>query len=278
MDEGGSYRLQGRRVLVTGASSGIGAAVARELAAAGAVVGICARRAERLADVLADCRRHTPESRMWVTDLSRLDEVGGFAERVVEDLGGVDVLVNNAGIPKRRHVRELTAQVVDEVIGVNLLSPVRLTLALLPGMLARRDGCIVNVSSIAARLSPPREAAYAAAKAGLTAWTESMAVDLHGTGVHVHLVFPGVIDTELYDQPDNDPSLSDLEALSPADLAVAMRRQIEDGSLELYFPGWFADMATGKAADVAGFLAGAAEWTAQREAATSSDQGRDPDG
>jgi short-subunit dehydrogenase len=123
----------------------------------------------------------------------------------------------------------------------------------------------VNVSSIAARLSPPRESAYAASKAALTAWSESMAVDLHGTGLGVHLVFPGVIDTELYEAPDNESSLTDLGAESPSDLAVAMRRQLEEGTFELYFPQWFSDVVAGKAADVTGFLEGAAAWTAQRE-------------
>jgi NAD(P)-dependent dehydrogenase (short-subunit alcohol dehydrogenase family) len=265
MSDTGSYSVAGRRVLITGASSGIGAALARELASAGAVVGICARREERLAEVLADCRRVSPDSRMWVTDLSRFDDVEPFARRAAEELGGVDVLVNNAGIPKRRHVRDLTPEVVDEVMAINFLSPMRLTLALLPAMLERDHGRIVNVSSIAARLSPPRETAYAASKAALTAWTESMAVDLHGTGVRVHLVFPGVIETELYHQPDNESTLTDLEALPATDMAVAMRRQLEDGALELYFPEWFADIATGKAADVATFLEGSATWTAERE-------------
>jgi NAD(P)-dependent dehydrogenase (short-subunit alcohol dehydrogenase family) len=265
MSDTGSYTLDGRRVLVTGASSGIGAAVARELASAGAVVGICARRAERLEEVLADCRRHSAASRMWVTDLSRLEDVEPFARQASEELGGIDVLVNNAGIPKRRHVRELTAEVVDEVMAINFLSPMRLMLALLPGMLEQDEGRVVNVSSIAARLSPPRETAYAASKAALTTWTESMAVDLHDTGVRLHLVFPGVIETELYDQPDNDSTLSDLEALPAADLAVAMRRQLEDGRFELYFPEWFGNIAVGKAADVATFLSGSATWTAERE-------------
>jgi NAD(P)-dependent dehydrogenase (short-subunit alcohol dehydrogenase family) len=259
------YELEGRRVLVTGASSGIGAAFARELAAAGAIVGLCARREDKLEGVLADCRKTSPASRMWVQDLSRLDEVAPFARRAADELGGVDVLVNNAGIPKRRHVRLLAAETVDEIMAINFLSPVRLTLALLPGMLDRDEGRIVNVSSIAGRLSPPRETAYAASKAALTTWTESMAVDLHGTGIRLHLVFPGVIDTELYEIPDNDSTLSDLEAVSASDLAVAMRQQLENGDLELYFPQWFADVAKSKATDVAGFLKGSATWADERE-------------
>jgi NAD(P)-dependent dehydrogenase (short-subunit alcohol dehydrogenase family) len=259
------YSVAGKRALVTGASVGIGAAVARDLAAAGATVGICARRTDRLAEVLADCQASAPDSRMWSIDLADLDGISAFASQVEAELGRVDILVNNAGIPKRRHVRDLSVDEVDAVMAINYLSPVRLTLALLPGMLARGEGRIVNVSSIAARLGPPREAAYAASKAAVTAFSESMLVDLAETGVTVHVVNPGVIDTDLFHLPDNEPSLSDLEALPASDLAAAMRAQLEDGRFELWFPDWFKDVHAMKAADVDGFLTGSAQWVAQRE-------------
>src|SRR5262249_5294047 len=159
------------RVLVTGASAGIGEALALGLAERGATVGICARRADRLADVLAKLQTHAPASRSWTVDLNDLDTIDGFAERVVDDLGGIDVLVNNAGIPKRRSVLALDAATVDAVNRINYLSPVRLTLALLPALI-ESHGEIINISSVAARLSPPAEAAYAATKAAITAFSE----------------------------------------------------------------------------------------------------------
>jgi NAD(P)-dependent dehydrogenase (short-subunit alcohol dehydrogenase family) len=261
-----SFSLSGKRVLVTGASVGIGAAVAREFAAAGATVGLCARRGDLLDQVLADCQSHQPSCRRWVVDLAQLDALADFARQVEEELGGVDVLVNNAGIPKRRKVQALRLDEVDDVMTINYLSPVHLTLALLPGMLARGSGRIVNVSSVAARLSPPREASYAATKAALTTFTECMAVDLDGTGVSVHLVYPGIIDTDLFHLDDNEPTLADIEALPASALASAMREQLEAGTLELYFPSWFGELASGKANDVPGFLAGTAEWVRQRTA------------
>jgi NAD(P)-dependent dehydrogenase (short-subunit alcohol dehydrogenase family) len=259
-----TYDLAGKNVLVTGGSSGIGAALATTFAAAGAKVGICARREDRLREVLDECRRHSPDSRMWAVDLSLLDDLDAFARRVENELGPVDVLVNNAGIPKRRHVRDLTPDVVESVMAINYFSPVRLTLALLPGMLERGDGRIVNISSVAARLSPPREAAYAATKAALSTFFESLATDVWGSGVLVHLVNPGIIDTELFHLPDNEPSLSDLEALPASDLAAAVVRQLDEGTLEIYVPDWFADVAANKAKDVGAFLAGSAAWVAQR--------------
>jgi short-subunit dehydrogenase len=262
-----SFSLGDKRVLVTGASSGIGAAVALEFAAAGAAVGICARRGERLDRVLADCQAVSPEPgscRRWVIDLAKLDGLPAFARQVEEELGPVDILVNNAGIPKRRTVPALRLDEVDDVMTINYLSPIHLTLALLPGMLARGEGHIVNVSSVAARLSSPHEASYAASKSALTTFSECMAVDLDGTGVSVHLVFPGIIDTDLFSLDDNEPSMGDIEALPASALASAMREQLENGTLELYFPAWFKALAAGKAKDVAAFLAGTAEWVRQR--------------
>jgi short-subunit dehydrogenase len=174
--------------------------------------------------------------------------------------------VNNAGIPKRRHVLDLSIDEVDAVMAINYLSAVRLTLALLPRMVERGRSDVVNISSVAARLGPPREAAYSASKAALTAFSESMAVDLWDTGVKVHVVNPGIIDTELFHLPDNESSLSDLEALPAAEVTRAVIDGLASGTFEIYVPGWFADIVTGKFENPGGFLEGAAAWTAQRVA------------
>ena len=102
------YSVDGKHILVTGASSGIGAALAEGFARRGATVGICARRTDRLDDVLTRLREHAPASRAWTIDLADLDGIERFATRAADELGGVDVLVNNAGIPKRRDVRRLS--------------------------------------------------------------------------------------------------------------------------------------------------------------------------
>jgi len=170
--------LKGCRALVTGASSGIGAGLAEALAAEGATVGICARRGDRLAEVVGRCMEHSPESRMWAVDLADFDAVDQLSVDVLDAFGGVDLLVNNAGIPKRRHVTALNIDTITQVMHINYLSPMRLTMALLPQMLERGAGTIVNISSIAAQLSAPGEAAYDASKAALTAFSEAMAMDL----------------------------------------------------------------------------------------------------
>lgn len=250
------YPLGGKKVLVTGASAGIGAALAQGFACRGAVVGICARREDRLNDVLERLQKHSPDSRAWTVDLSDLDAIDGFARQADTELDGVDVLVNNAGAPKRRRVTELTPDVVESIMALNYQSPVRLTLALLPGLVERK-GRIVNVSSIAARLGPPGEAAYAASKAALTAWSESMAVDLADTGVKVHVVAPAVIDTELFHLPDNDPAMTEgVEAL-PADAMVdPVMAQLESGAFETYVPDSFRDIVVGKFQNPEAFMQG----------------------
>ena len=256
-----AYSVQGKHVLVTGASTGIGAALAVGFAHAGATVGICARREPELAEVLAQVQAHAPASRMWTIDLDDLDGLEEFAVKVTSELDGVDVLVNNAGIPKRKQLLALTPQIVEDVMRINYFSPVRLTLALLPELI-ERSGRIVNISSVAARLGPPGEAAYTASKAALTGFSESMLVDLGVAGhdVGVHVVNPGVIDTRLFHLPDNDPSLADIEALPTSAMVEPVLRAIAEGTFEIYVPDWFADVVGSKFGDTGAFLAGTIAW------------------
>ncbi len=256
--------LAGKRVLVTGASSGIGAELAVRFAAAGATVGICARRADRLETVLERCQKHAPESRMWVCDLAQADQVDELARLASSALGGVDVLVNNAGVPKRKHVTALDVRTVESLIQINYLSPIRLTLALLQEMIKRGSGLVVNISSVAAVLSSPGEAAYDASKAALSVFSEAMAIDLWETGVRVLIAYPGVVDTELFSVPDNDPLSPTIAKISVAAFADGVMDAIARDALQVYVPEWFAKIASGKAADVEKFLAGSAAWVRQQ--------------
>jgi short-subunit dehydrogenase len=255
----------GQRVLVTGASSGIGAGLAEEFARRGAIVGLCARRQDRLDEVLDRCRRHSPESRRWVCDLSDPAAVEGLAAAALEELGAVDILVNNAGIPKRRHVSRLDPATVESVMNINYFSPVRLTLALLPQMLERDSGRIVNISSVAATLSSPGESAYDASKAAVTAFSESMAVDLWQTGIKVLVVYPGLIDTELFSLPDNDPVLAAIEPVPVSELVDGVFDALDRGAVQVYVPEYFAEFASGKAGNVERFLSGTAKYIADQQ-------------
>ncbi|MGQ0824207.1 MAG: SDR family NAD(P)-dependent oxidoreductase [Actinomycetota bacterium] len=254
-------KLDGARVLVTGASSGIGAALAPLLAARGATVGIVARREDRLREVLAQCHEHAPESQMWGVDLSDLPGAEKVARDAWDAFGGLDALVNNAAIPKRARVTELTAADIAHVMDVDFHSPVRMSLAILPQMLERESGTVLFVSSMGGRIPIPNEAAYNAAKYALCGFAEAMAVDLGGTGVDVKLVLPGPIATEIWDQPDNEPALFDIDKVPAADCAAGIADALSGDGFEFYVPPIFPggldakQMATDKTQDCDGYVA-----------------------
>ena len=201
---------------------------------------------------------------MWVADLADPAAVDSLASSALEEMGGVDVLVNNAGIPKRRHVTKLEPSVVETVMNINYFSPVRLTLALLPSMLERANGQIVNVSSIAATLSSPGESAYDASKAALTAFSEAMTIDLWESGVKVLVVYPGIVDTELFSLPDNDPvPATPVTPITVDELVAAVFGALEQDAKQVYVPQWFANIAVQKAQDLEMFMSGAAAFSAQ---------------
>ncbi|CPR13440.1 short-chain dehydrogenase [Mycobacterium bohemicum DSM 44277] len=252
-----AYAAAGKRVLITGASAGLGAALARRLAARNAVVGLIARRRDRLAEVLAECRRTSPASAMWVADLADTPALSGLALRAWDSLGGIDVLVNNAAIPKRRPVTALEPGEVEDVMRVNFFAPMRLTLALLPRMLARGSGMIVNVSSIGGRLGLIHETAYCASKFALCGWSEAMAVDLHGSGIAVKLIEPGAVDTEIWDQPGSEEPLYRGPKAAADEVAEGVIEALGAEGFEHYIPDLRA-VVDAKNADIDAFIAGAA--------------------
>jgi short-subunit dehydrogenase len=254
-------KIEGSKILVTGASSGIGAALAPMLAERGATVGIVARRRDRLEAVLAECQVHSPDSRLWATDLGDVDAAVAVALDAWDAFGHLDVLVNNAAIPKRTPVQRLTTDDVDHVMRVNFTSPVHMSLALLPRMLERNAGTIVNVSSMGGRIGIAHEAAYCASKYALCGWSEVMAIDLYDTGVAVKLVLPGPIETEIWDVPDNDPAFYDGPFVPAAECAAEIVAAIEDDGFEYFappeFPGGMGrqhEMVVGKTTNVDAFV------------------------
>jgi short-subunit dehydrogenase len=261
-------RIEGASVLVTGASSGIGAALAPLLAERGATVGIVARRPERLEAVLDRCRRFSPESRMWVADLADLARAEQVACEAWDAFGGLDVLVNNAAIPKRTRVTDLTPADVEHVMDVDFHSPVRMALAVLARMVEREHGEIVFVSSMGGRIPIANEPAYCAAKYAVCGFAEAMMLDLAGTGVGVKLVLPGPIATEIWDQPGNEPALVDVEKIPAHECAAGIADAIAGDGFEHYVPPVFPGgidakaIVVGKAEHCDDYLRGMAAFAA----------------
>jgi short-subunit dehydrogenase len=227
--------VAGRVAVVTGASSGIGRATAVALAERGGTVVAVARRAAELDDTIAACRPHAPASIAVVADLAD----GDAGERIVaaaeQGPGPVDIVVNNAGVSLHRSALDTPPQDVERVLQVNFLSAVRVTMAALPGMVERRRGSIVNVTSVAGYLPNPKESAYGASKAALHLWSHGLGVDLAGTGVHVGVLSPGPIDTPIWDF-DETPSSYQGKKHPPEVVAAAIVRMIEKGELHRTVP------------------------------------------
>ena len=258
--------LAGTRVLVTGASSGIGAALAPMLAARGATVGVVARRTDRLAEVLARCEAAGPDlgHRAWTVDLSDVEAAAALGRDAWDAFGGLEAVVNNAAIPMRRGVAQLDLQTVEAVMRTNYLSPVALSLAVLPSMLDRDQGVIVNVSSLGGRLGIANEAAYVASKFALSGWSEAMAMDLWSTGVEVRLVTPGAIDTEIWDQAGNEPAHYDGPLEPPTTVAAAICDAMTGDRFETYVPD-MQPIAEFKTSDIDAYLSSAVMFMTHEE-------------
>ena len=187
-------RLDGRTALVTGASKGIGAAVARALDRAGARVALAARHRPALE---AEAGGLTTDPVVLEVDLASAAAPADLAARAVGALGHVDILVNNAAFAARLPTIDVDAELIDRLYAVNVRAPLLLTAALIP-TLAQRRGSIVNLSSISGVVGTPNRAAYAATKGAVDAMTRSLAMELGPLGIRVNSVAPGVVDTDLW--------------------------------------------------------------------------------
>jgi len=187
--------LEGKRVLITGASRGIGAALAEEFAGAGARLALLARESEALRDLAEKLNASA-----YAVDLSEPEQVDGVTSRVEAGGGAVDVLVNNAGVETAGDFLTQDWPEVERLYRINLLTPVALCRQVLPGMVARGSGHIVNVSSLAGVSAFPGLAAYGSSKAGLTHFTAGLRADLRGRSVKTTVVELGPVATGLLDR------------------------------------------------------------------------------
>jgi short-subunit dehydrogenase len=248
--------LAGATVLLTGASSGIGAAAAPVLAGRGATVVVTGRRRERLDALVA--RLPGGGHAAIAADLAAPGSPEHVVAAALAAVGPLDVVVHNAGMPMRRHVTALTLDAVDATLAVNTLAPVRMTLATLPSMVARGRGCQVYVSSLGGRLGIAAESAYCASKFALAGWAEAVAIDLWDSPVDVRLVLPGAVDTEIWDRPGSDRAHYGGPLEPPSTVATAIADAIEGDAFEVYSPD-MRGVVEWKTSNPDAYLAGVAD-------------------
>lgn len=249
-------QFDGSTILLTGASSGIGEALAPMLAARGATLGLVARRADRLEATLAQVREHSPASRAWTVDLSDLAAAEQVTRDAWNEFGHLDALINNAAMGKRKHLLDQSSAELDTVMQLNFASPIRMAMVALPKMVERGSGLVVNVGSPGGRFGIPHESAYCAAKFAMSGWSEVAAMDLteRETGVSIKLVLPGAISTEIWEpRPGDLPGFFDGPWTSAQDCATGILDCLEAPGFEHYIPD-MKDVVVGKTADPEGFI------------------------
>ena len=183
----------GQAAWITGASSGIGAALARGLAAQGARVVLSGRNLAALEEVAADCG----ETLLVPFETTDYAAIAPAVDKAWEWSGGVDLLVNNAGISQRSLAQDTDFAVYQKIIDVDLLAPIALTQALLPRMVARGSGRIAMISSIAGKVGVPMRTAYCAAKFGLAGYGDALRAEVAHLGLQVHNIYPGSVATDV---------------------------------------------------------------------------------
>ncbi|HEV7919347.1 MAG TPA: SDR family oxidoreductase [Thermoanaerobaculia bacterium] len=228
-------KLKGKIVVVTGASSGIGKAVALEMARRGATLFIAARRAEFLQSAAAECRKLGVSCTAVATDVTSRDD----CRRLLEAAGQVDVLVNNAGFAIFDAFADAKPEDLVAMMETNYFGAVWCTQAALPGMLARRSGTIVNVASITGIMGFARMGGYCATKFAMVGFTEALRDEVLPRGVRVALVCPGTTDTAFFAKAERGkmPGASRLiPAVRPERVARAVCNAAEDGRYRRILP------------------------------------------
>lgn len=248
----------GKVVFLTGASSGIGEALAFAMAKRGATVGLVARRKDLLDDLADRCTKAGGKARAFAVDVTDEVAVADAADDIRGEFGRIDILIANAGIGGNDDdTRSYKPQSVKRVIDINLLGAVNAVHAIVPYMIDRGEGHIVAISSLAGFRGLPKSAAYSASKAGMTAFFESVRLDVKHKGIDVTIIQPGFIKTPLTAGRHNKmPFLMELEAAIPLFLkAIEKKKRFAAFPWQLativragkFMPAWLYDRIAGKA-------------------------------
>jgi short-subunit dehydrogenase len=231
--------LRGSVAVVTGASSGIGRATAWALAGAGAGVVLVARREEGLNELAGQMAERGWRAVPVAADVSKRTDVERLRVRVTEEFGRLDVLVNSAGIPGGGAFMDLSLKRIEEITRIDYLSVLYCTRILLPLMLERGSGHVVNVASLAGRFATPGASVYGAAKHAVVAFSEALYYELEPEGILVTAVNPGFVDTEGFPHPELDPRM----VMKPERVARAIVAVLQRGiAPEMSVPRWIGPL------------------------------------
>ncbi len=225
-------------VLITGASSGIGRAVAIELAKRGVSLGLLARRADMLDELASEVEKAGGRATVLAADVTDAAAVQFASNRLREQYGRIDIMLANAGIAQSTDVKDLRADEVASLININVLGAVNAVTAVLPQMIERKSGHLAVISSLAGYRGLPKSAAYCASKAAVSAFFESLRIDLKDAGVAVTIIHPGFIKTELTaGRQAKMPYLMEVE-----DAAVKIVEAVEARKKSVAFPWQLASL------------------------------------
>ncbi len=231
--------LRGRAVLLTGASGGIGQATARRLAGQGARLSLFARREEPLRALAAEIVAAGGDAVAVAGDVRRPEDAARAVEETTRRFGGLDALVNNAGIGFLRGAQESTDAEIEEQISVNLLGLIRMTRAALPALLGRPGSAVVNVASYAGKVGAPYYSYYGATKFAVAGLTESWRRELRARGIRVTLLLPAATETDWLERAGRARALGLGPAgivLQPQTVARGIERALRSHSAEIYIP------------------------------------------
>lgn len=225
-------RLKGNVVLLTGGSRGIGPIIAEALAKRGAHIALAARSKSGLQDVAMRLGELGSDVFVMSVDLGQASQREELVATVLREFGQIDVLINNAGLETEGAYAELSWPSIRETIEVNLVAPMALTHLVLPDMLKRNAGHIVNIASIAAKSGAPYAATYSGTKAGVAEWTRALRLELAGTGVRFSTIFPGYVrEVGMFAKFGMRPPWI-VGSCAPSQIAKAVVHAIERGRVE----------------------------------------------
>jgi short-subunit dehydrogenase len=226
-------------VVITGASSGIGAWMAQELSRLGATVVLMARSQKKLRQI---SKLMQGKHECLVTDVSSSDEVFAAVRQVIDRYGKIDILINNAGYGVFENFEDASLETMQQMMDVNYMGTVRCTKAVLPYMLTANSGHIVNIASLAGKIGTAKSSGYSASKHAVLGFTNSLRQELKGTNLHITAVNPGPIDTPFFEQADPSGSyVKNMRSfmLKTEKVGQAVLRAISKRSMEINLPFYF---------------------------------------